>query len=69
MKQSEIRTQMDKTCRYVARADHGQTTGQVREQMYALQLAAIRLGCYDVVRPYYNAAKLADGIPEDLIDV
>ena len=61
MKQSEINEQMKKACEHIMQAD-GQDSGQKREQMYALVCASWRLDCEEVVRPYYDRAKVEDGI-------
>ena len=61
MEQSEINEQMKNVCEHIMRSE-SQTAAQKREQMYALICASWRLDCEMVVRPYYNRAKVEDGI-------
>jgi hypothetical protein len=60
MEQSEIDYQIKRTADHIMSSD--QTTTQKREQMYALQCAAIRLQCEQVIRPIYNRAIEDDGL-------
>ena len=66
MEQSEINELMEGAAKHIMKSET-QSPSQKREQMYALQIAAIRLGCADVIEPIYHQAIVDDGL--EVIDV
>ena len=61
MEQSEINRMMEGAAKHIMKSET-QSPSQKREQMYALQIAAIQLGCDDVIRPIYEQAIVDDGL-------